>query len=275
MGLPIVKQPTYTTKTKELGNVKFRPFVNAEHKALLTTIDLGDEKSSFNTILDIVDTCTFKAVKTNNLAPHLLEFLFLQAYIKSVENKVNGSYNCRNKLTAEQFEKRKAQLAAKQAENPDMEPVEPSEYCDSKFNVVIPIEDATIMYPDNYDEASLIDIDGVNKIKLKIPSAVIQVDLDEMLKAAQQENSQLPNIDAIFLYHGIDYIETANGKLTQADFTIEDFIEWYDDLHVTITNKITKFYSDAPKLHLTQVIKCPMCGNSETMEFTGLKSFFT
>lgn len=280
--LPIVKQPTYTVKTKELGAVKFRPFVNSEHKALLTTVDLGDEMSSFNTIVDIVKTCTFGALDVESLPPHMLEFIFLQSYIKSVENKINGSYECKAKLSPEKLAKRKEELEKVNSElDDDGEVIERvaqpktrgviSDTCDTKFNLVVPIENAQIKYSDTYENDRVIDIDGVNKIVLKIPSVSIQVQLDEMIR----DEPNTKNIDATFLYHGVDYIETVNGKLTSKDFTLDEFITWYDELHVTTTAKITQFYSTVPKLFLSQEIVCPSCGNKETIEFSGLKSFFS
>ena len=99
MALPVVKHPTYSKELKYHGKVKFRNYLNKEHKALLTAVELGDDDTVFNTTLDIVNACA--DIDATLLTEAELEFMFLQIYTKSVQNKVEGNYSCDNVVERE------------------------------------------------------------------------------------------------------------------------------------------------------------------------------
>lgn len=85
MPLPRIEAPTYTlllpSNDKE---VKFRPFLVREEKALLFAQQSEDEQVMNDTLREVVESCTFNKLKANDMPLYDLEYIFLQIRIKSV-----------------------------------------------------------------------------------------------------------------------------------------------------------------------------------------------
>lgn len=73
-------------------NIKMRPFVGREEKALLTAKMTGDKTTIFNTIIEILSSCTDTDV--GQMHKPDLEFLFLKSYEMSVSNEIAVSFVC-------------------------------------------------------------------------------------------------------------------------------------------------------------------------------------
>ena len=77
MALPKLETPTYTLKLPSTGqNITFRPFLVKEYKILMTLSEADDEELS-RVLTDLIDVCTFKKLKLNELASFDLEYIFL------------------------------------------------------------------------------------------------------------------------------------------------------------------------------------------------------
>lgn len=260
MALPVVKHPTYSKELKYHGKVKFRNYISKEHKALLTAVELGDNDTVFNTTLDVVDSCS--DIDAKKLTEAELEYLFLQIYTKSVQNKVEGNYSCDNNVEREV-----------ETVNADGETVKEMVIgeCKTSFKVVIPIEDAFIKYPDNYDEKSLIQVNDNIVIKLKEPSASVKQKLGE-----DKEN---PDIDVIYVYECVEYIkDTVTDEITlKADIDYEkEFKDWFGNLPPKAVDDILTFVQDEPYLMYDYKVKCPSkdCNHEKVIKFRGIADFF-
>lgn len=94
MALPKLNTPTYelilpSTETK----VKFRPFLVKEHKILLTMSE-ADNNEVARIIRELVDVCTFKILKVNDLPHFDIEFIFMHLRAKSISETVDVIVNC-------------------------------------------------------------------------------------------------------------------------------------------------------------------------------------
>lgn len=260
MALPVVKHPTYSTELKYHGKVKFRNYINKEHKALLTAVELGDNDTVFNTTLDIVNACS--DIDANLLTEAELEYMFLQIYTKSVQNKVEGNYSCDNVVEREV-----------ETTNEDGEVTKESVIgeCKTQFKVIIPIEDSFIQYPDNYEEKSLIVVDDTIDIKLKEPSASIKQTLS--LKEGDED------IDVKYIYECVDFIhdKVSDEKITKESIDYEkEFVEWFGNLPPKAIEGIIEFIQDEPFLKYDYKVVCPSkdCKHEKTIEFRGIADFF-
>lgn len=260
MALPVVKHPTYSKELKYHGKVKFRNYLNKEHKALLTAVELGDDDTVFNTTLDIVNACA--DIDATILTEAELEFMFLQIYTKSVQNKVEGNYSCDNVVEREV-----------ETTNDDGEVVKESVIgeCKTSFKVVIPIEDSIIQYPENYDEKSLVDVDDNIAIKLKEPSATVK----QTLSSKKDDE----DIDIQYVYECIEYIQDkqSDEKTMKADIDYEkEFVEWFGNLPPKAVESILKFVEDEPFLKYDYKVVCPSkdCKHEKIIEFRGIADFF-
>lgn len=85
-----IKQTTYLTKLPSTGEqVKYRPFVVKEEKALLLALQEGDPFTVINSVKELVSTCTFGTVDPDKVAYFDLEYMFLMIRAKAVGETVD------------------------------------------------------------------------------------------------------------------------------------------------------------------------------------------
>jgi hypothetical protein len=94
MALPKLNTPTYELILPSTGTkVKFRPFLVKEHKILLTMSE-ADNNEVARIIRELVDVCTFKNLKINDLPHFDIEFIFMHLRAKSISETVDVIVNC-------------------------------------------------------------------------------------------------------------------------------------------------------------------------------------
>ncbi len=299
MSLPTIKNATFTIKVAEFTKpLKIRPMIVAEHKSIQQAIDIGSDSDVAITIAEIVKSCTNGEVSATSVPQYIMDYVFLQIYIASVEGVVNSKYTCRNKLKDEN-----GNLKIDEETGDHI-------ICDGSINVKIPLSNAVIQYPVDYntnkkvaitDKVSLylkglnlqqnIDvtenqaagIDIINKIfdlsslefseEEKVASdankAAIEVLEQELVLLKKQTRDY-------FLYSSVDYIEDENGiSKPEVDFTFEEFIKWIESCPAQPMTKIDAFFSDTPKIGMDIKVTCPECANSEDIKLKGLNDFFS
>jgi len=94
MALPKLETPTYELILPSTGNkLKFRPFLVKEHKILLTMSE-ADNNEVARIIRELVDVCTFKALKIKDLPHFDIEYIFMHLRAKSISETVEVVVNC-------------------------------------------------------------------------------------------------------------------------------------------------------------------------------------
>jgi len=94
MALPKLETPTYELILPSTGNqLKFRPFLVKEHKILLTMSE-ADNNEVARIIRELVDVCTFKTLKINDLPHFDIEYIFMHLRAKSISETVEVIVNC-------------------------------------------------------------------------------------------------------------------------------------------------------------------------------------
>jgi len=89
MALPILNTQTFELNIPSTDEkIKYRPFLVKEEKILLQAQE-GDGDEVTNSILQIVDNCTFGKVQVDKLPSFDIEYIFLNIRSKSVGEKVN------------------------------------------------------------------------------------------------------------------------------------------------------------------------------------------
>jgi hypothetical protein len=85
MALPKLESTVYSLTLPSTGkDVKFRPFVVKEYKALLIAAEEKNEKVTVNTVKELIDNCTFHKLKIDELPLFDLEYIMLRLRAKSV-----------------------------------------------------------------------------------------------------------------------------------------------------------------------------------------------
>jgi len=135
MALPKLETPTYeltlpSTETK----VRFRPFLVKEHKILLTMSE-ADNNEVARIIRELVDVCTFKALKIKELPHFDIEYIFMHLRAKSISETVEVIVNCE---------------------------------CGEKINTTFSIEDLKVVKPEGHSNKIMVN-DEIG-IELKYPN---------------------------------------------------------------------------------------------------------
>jgi hypothetical protein len=94
MALPKLETPTYELTLPSTGaKLRFRPFLVKEHKVLLTMSE-ADNNEVARIIRELVDVCTFKTIKVNELPHFDIEYIFMHLRAKSISETVEVVINC-------------------------------------------------------------------------------------------------------------------------------------------------------------------------------------
>lgn len=96
MALPKLETPTYELIQPSTGNkIRYRPFLVKEHKVLLTMSEASNDEVT-RMVKEIVDVCTFKQLKINDIPHFDLEYIFMMLRAKSIGEIVEVSITCSN-----------------------------------------------------------------------------------------------------------------------------------------------------------------------------------
>lgn len=104
MPLPRIEAPTYTLVLPSTGKeVKFRPFLVREEKAMMFAQQSDEEQVMYDTLNEVIDACTFGALKVHDLPLYDIEYMFLQVRIRSVGSDSRLMAKCKKCGTANEI----------------------------------------------------------------------------------------------------------------------------------------------------------------------------
>jgi len=94
MALPKLQTPTFELTLPSNGKkIRFRPFLVREHKILLTMAEAENDEVA-RIIRELVDVCTFKELKVQDLPHFDIEYIFMFLRAKSIGEAVDVVVNC-------------------------------------------------------------------------------------------------------------------------------------------------------------------------------------
>lgn len=250
---PSVKYVTHTTKKiAKLGEVKFRTFTVGEHRQFLEAKALGDEGAIFDTLLDILESCTFGKVPVRKTEMYLLDMLYLEIFIKTKGAATPAVYRCSNVVPG---------VADENGVVGD-----PHE-CGNRVNVNIPLSNAYMYYPEGFDERQTVSIGEDSGMKLRQPTA------DEFVESRAGGRDQA--LEDQFIYSSVECIWDGDRVMYPGiDYDMPGLIEYIGTLPDFVMDRIQAFYEMTPSLRLDVKIKCPKCGHEDEIHLEGLDDFF-
>jgi len=244
MNLPKIDLPTYEFELISTGKkIKFRPFLVKEQKILLMAMESGDEKDALDSIKQIVSNCIIeKDFDINQLSSFDLEYFFVQLRMRSIGEKINLSFSCKNMISEE-------------------------EECNNLMKFEYDLSKVSIEHEPNHSKTIFFTKDiGV---VMKYPSFnVIKEALDLESEKSETENALNMIIDCIdYFFEGenVFYINEMSRK------EIEEYIE---NLPKTYFDKMESFFDTFPKVKSIIEHKCKKCGFDHVIPVEGLTSFF-
>jgi len=237
MALPISSTPTYTLAIPSTGKeVKYRPFLVREEKALMIAQQSEDAMVMVNTHKDVVKTCVVGDFNVEELATFDLEYIFTQLRAKSVGETVDLIFPC--------------------------------DVCDDeKARVKISFDITKLKVEKSPEHENKIYLFGDVGVVMKYPTM-------QVLKKLQ--NLDTNNLDDLFkiVAECIDYIYQGNELFYGKEQTQEELLDFINNLTSEQFSKIQKFFETMPRLKQEVDYNCPVCGRAHHKVMEGLQSFF-
>lgn len=239
MALPRQNTPVYTTKipsTKK--DIKFRPFLVKEEKALLIAQQSDDQQVMMDTLKQTIRNCVQSDIDVNKLALFDIEYLFCQIRARSVGEVTEMVVLC---------------------------DVCPEENTKARVKLSFDLTKLEVNFPEGH--SNKIELFGDVGIVMKYPSL-------EMVKDI--ENLDNNSADSLFkaVVKLIDYVYDGQELHYAKDQTEKELMEFLENLTQEQFKKVQNFFETMPKLSKEVYYDCPVCGHHHEKIVEGLNSFF-
>jgi hypothetical protein len=237
MPLPSQAVPTYTLTIPSSGeDLKFRPFLVKEQKALLIAQQSDDALIMIDTLKSVVQACALKELDVSNMAIFDLEYVFSQIRAKSVGETVDLFFFCD---TCE----------------------------DEKAKVKITIDLTKLQVTKDPTHISKIELFEDVGIVMKYPGIDIINKVD---------NIDYNQVDIVFeiIVNCIDHIYNSQEVFYAKEQTKEELETFLNNLTQDQFHKVQSFFETMPKLKHKVNFNCPVCSKPHERVMEGLSNFF-
>ena len=243
MALPKVVTPTYELTIPSSGEkVSYRPFLVKEEKILLMAMEEGEAASMAKAMKDIIFACTDGGVKTKNLAPYDIEYIFLQLRGKSIGDVINLNLKKPDSIECEESE------------------------CPGSTEIKVNIDDIKIATSTIVD--SKIQLTEDIGIKLGFPQ------LDSIQKYTTKGKAMDAGGVFKMINDCIEYIWEGKEIYKAKDSTKKELTDFIESLNTEQFNKIRDFFESMPRLRHEITWTCTKCDKSAPLLLEGIDSFF-
>jgi len=238
VALPINATPVYTlTIPSTKQEVKYRPFLVKEEKALLIAQQSSDETVMIDTLKNILKDCIKSSdVNVDKLAMFDIEYIFAQVRAKSVGELVELIFKC------DTCEDEKA-----------------------KVKITFDLTDLNVEFPEGHKNQIEL-FDGVG-VQMKYPDLAL-------LKKAK--DAKIEDVNQVFdvVIDCIDFIYTADEVFHAKEQSRAELMQFIENLTSEQFAKIQQFFETMPKLKQAVDYKCPVCNKDHHKYLEGINSFF-
>lgn len=239
MALPKLGIPYYSTKLISGKEIKFRPFLVKEEKALLMASESKDSKLIINTIKNTIMNCISPDTPINFDSVPLfeLEWLILNIRMKSVGEASNFKLKCSE--------------------------CEEMNACSLDLNTI------TIDNKENAQEVRIMLTPTVGVTLQQTPYRILEkIDILDIEKVDERK-LYIENI-----LECVVNVFDENQVYTKKDFSNKELMDFMDNLTQSQFMELGKHLENPPKLSYTINKKCEKCGHENTRKLTGISDFF-
>lgn len=251
MPLPKIDLPIFELKLISLPNpIKFRPFLVKEEKLLLMALQSNDETTVYKTIKQVINNCLVDTVDIDKLPIFDIEYLFLNVRARSIGEKIETYFICRNVVGKEK----------------DEEGNEVGVECKHLMPVNVNVLD---IKPPVTDIPSKIQITEKIGIQLKFPTLQSFKEIDAMVTEV--------TTNRIFdlIYDCTEYVYDENGVYYANEYPKEELMQFLEALTQEQFDRVTGFFEQMPKIQHDVTTTCQKCGFLHELHLEGLNDFFT
>jgi hypothetical protein len=236
MALPKIETPTYelTLPSQDI-KVKYRPFLVKEEKILLMALESQKSDEIFQATKQIVSSCTFDALKVEELPTFDLEYIFLQIRAKSVGETTKFKVLC---------------------------PDDKKTYAD----VEVDLTKVNVEVDDNHTNKLVVDEKRNLGVVLKYPTM-------NVLKSGTMENPTTEQIFDV-LTECVDHIYEGDKIYPAKDSTPQEIKEFFEGLSQDSFVKIKSFFDTMPRLRHEVEVTNPVTKVKSKVVLSGLNDFF-
>lgn len=240
MALPIMATPKYNLTVPSTGvNVKYRPFLVKEEKALLIAQQSEDITVMIDSLKGVIQDCVLDKIDIDKLAMFDIEYIFTQIRAKSVGEIVELLFPC------------------------DIDHGEDND----KAKVKISIDLTSLQVDKPEGHTNKIDLFEDVGVVMKYPTMKVMTRLEEL---------DTENIDAIFdvIADCIDYIYQGDELHYGAEQKKEELLAFLGNLTTDQFKNIQAFFTTMPKIRKEVEYTCPICSKHHKVALEGMQSFF-
>ena len=236
MALPKIETPTYelTLPSQDI-KVKYRPFLVKEEKILLMALESQKSDEIFQATKQIVSSCTFDALKVEELPTFDLEYIFLQIRAKSVGETTKFKVLC---------------------------PDDKKTYAD----VEVDLTKVNVEVDDKHTNKLIVDEKRNLGVVLKYPTM-------NVLKSGTMENPTTEQIFDV-LTECVDHIYEGDKIYPAKDSTSQEIKEFFEGLSQDSFVKIKSFFDTMPRLRHEVEVTNPVTKVKSKVVLSGLNDFF-
>jgi len=240
MALPMNNSPVYHMTVPSSGTeVKFKPFLVKQEKALLLAMQSEDEKVMVATLKEIIADCIIGDIVVDELATFDIEYIFAQLRAKSVGEMIEVIVKCDD--------------------------------CDddkAKVKLNINIENINVKMDDAHNKK--IELwDGVGVV-MKYPNFSM---VSKMQGIQQKDMTPEQMFDIIVECMSMIYDTEQTYMIKETPK--QEVLDFLDNLTNDQFQKIQTFFDTMPKLTHEVSYACPVCEKEHTKKLEGLQNFFS
>jgi hypothetical protein len=236
MALPMNVMPTYTLIIPSTQKqVKYRPFVVRDQKALLIAQATEDVGVMLDTVKDVIKSCVVDNIDIDKLASFDVEYIFSQLRAVSVGEMVDLLFKCDVCTDEAAVSKVRIDLRQLSVDTPE------------GHNMKIPLF-------------------GDVGVMMKYPNL-------SALKALETAEDNV-DIMFDVVVSCIDYIYNSEEVFYAKEQSREEMVQFVSNLTAEQFNKLEEFFRTMPRIRQYVKYTCPVCNREHSKYMEGLSSFF-
>ena len=236
MALPKLNTLTYELTLPSTGKeLKFRPFLVKEQKALMIAQESEDDKQIENAFAQIINDCTFGELDAYTIPMFDVEYVFLRIRSKSVGEISKLKLLC---------------------------PDDKKTYADVEVN----LEDVQVQVGDEH--TNKIDLGDGKGVIMTYPT------IDSFMSGDYLSVTAENMLDIIVSCIEQIYDKGGEEVHMAVDSTKKELTEFIEQLNTEQFKKVQKFFDTMPKLKHTVTVKNPETKVESEVILTGLNDFF-
>ena len=243
MALPKNQSPVYPLAIPSTSQeVKFRPFVVKDEKALMLAMQSENEVTMVNTLRDLIRNCVEEEIDVDRLATFDLEYIFAQMRGKSVGEMVELIGKCDN-------------VEAGCVDNPK-----------AQVKLQVDITQIPVTFPEGHDKK--INLWGDVGVVMKYPTVETIIKYQGLSEDSDPEkvfDIITESMEVIYEGDELHYIK---------DQTVEEVNDFINNLTSDQFAKVRQFFETIPSMKKEIEYTCPNCGRVHKKTLEGLQSFF-